>query len=106
MPRSPHPPLTLFFLMMRPPPISTLFPSPTLFRSPRAFLRATRINHDFAHPDDPVCGHAKVPTPSPDTKLAQSGLMRHHTPQLNSPQPVLPSLLPSRHSHQPRLCAP
>src|SRR5207237_176742 len=73
---------------------------------PRALRRATRINHDFAHPDDPVCGHAKVPTPSPDTKLTRTGLMRLGTPQGTSPQTVLPSRLASRHSHQPRLCAP
>src|SRR5437762_2531281 len=100
MPRSPHPPLTRSWRGLASFGLALLKAPRPRPCYPRAFLRATLINHDSAHPDVPVrCLHDALPI-SPDTKLARSGVIRLGTPQGTSPQTVLPSRLASRHSHQ------
>src|SRR5262249_62417573 len=58
-----HPPISsslLFFLMIRPPPRSTLFPYTTLFRSRTTARAHTRRRH-AAHPGGPAL---RAPLPS------------------------------------------
>src|SRR5438093_11040206 len=55
------PPSSFFFLMLRPPPRSTLFPYTTLFRSPRARARLPRSPPARSHP--PAGRRSCTPSP-------------------------------------------
>src|SRR5258708_29364586 len=71
-----------FFLMIRRPPRSTLFPYTTLFRSVRAAeaaLAAARLNLDFTEVRAPVSGRA--------------GRSEEHTSELQSPDHLVCRLL-------------
>src|SRR5256885_6031986 len=70
-----------FFLMIRRPPRSTLFPYTTLFRS--LVLQLLRLQHGGATAVDagPALGVQPVPTEAP----AQIGRSEEHTSELQSP---------------------
>src|SRR5436309_8979649 len=83
-----------FFLMIRPPPRSTLFPYTTLFRSPGARRQA-------AAPDDPA-GDRGRPVREDPLRRAQGGPDRHgrrqgrseeHTSELQSRENLVCRLL-------------
>src|SRR5690348_18246516 len=81
-------PSHFFFLMIRRPPRSTLFPYTTLFRSRRAGLRQRRdrlIEHAEHAPDD--VGHRRL------DHRAAVGRSEEHTSELQSPVHLVCRLL-------------
>src|SRR2546430_10387021 len=82
----------LFFLMIRRPPRSTLFPYTTLFRSPRARARAAR--HRL---------HARGPPP--DSRAHRRGRSEEHTSELQSQSNLVCRLLLEKKKTIATLCA-
>src|SRR2546422_6826025 len=70
---------SFFFLMIRRPPRSTLFPYTTLFRSPLAFLPRRRRHLERGDRGDPSV-HVRVPGPA-SARLVRS---EEHTSELQS----------------------
>src|SRR5438477_10547790 len=67
--------LSFFFLMIRRPPRSTLFPYTTLFRSDNNRSRrptADTATHDLRPPDGPVRGRLRAPRSEEHTSELQS----------------------------------
>src|SRR5262249_44965212 len=86
-----HPPISsslLFFLMIRPPPRSTLFPYTTLFRSRTTARAHTRRRH-AAHPGGPAL-RAPLPSFSPGARSPRGPALRA----------VLSRLIPSARTHR------
>src|SRR5437762_7310246 len=91
-PSAVHPvPPPLFFLLVRPPPTSTLFPYTTLFRSPRA--RAARLGRLGAAPRAGRGERGRMG--APHRALARGRLPRseEHTSELQSPMYLVCRLL-------------
>src|SRR2546426_9149622 len=66
--------------MIRQPPKSTLFPYPTLFRSPVAYVpRSSSCSPPVAHP---WCSNASGP---PETRPMRTSRSEEHTSELQSP---------------------
>src|SRR2546426_9362269 len=86
-----------FFLMIRRPPRSTLFPYTTLFRSERTFLVALKLEH--LRVMVPENGHdflrRAVPSPDPDhlRRVPQQERSEEHTSELQSPCNIVCRLL-------------
>src|SRR5207248_11587979 len=76
--------LFFFFLMLRPPPRSTLFPYTTLFRSRRAPLRERHVAHPGREPRHRGAGGAR------GVRNARS---EEHTSELQSPYDLVCRLL-------------
>src|SRR3712207_8325991 len=75
--------MTFFFLMIRRPPRSTLFPYTTLFRSTSGRRRATELVNRSAHP--PGLAPALTQTPNqPGTRHAQVPSQDRKSTRLNS----------------------
>src|SRR5258708_28623759 len=75
---------TFFFLMIRRPPRSTLFPYTTLFRSPRISLGAVVLPSTMVPPTTSV--------PSPET-MVDGKRSEEHTSELQSPDHLVCRLL-------------
>src|SRR3712207_7462577 len=80
-----------FFLMIRRPPRSTLFPYTTLFRSPQAFS----VSHlsRFQGPRVDETGPSRVRPPTPDAYIRAQGRSEEHTSELQSRQYLVCRLL-------------
>src|SRR5947208_13452678 len=77
-----------FFLIIRQPPSSTLFPYTTLFRSPVALLlHEPERRPDLVHGDDFVVGEPRCQPDRPDERSEE------HTSELQSPDHLVCRLL-------------
>src|SRR3712207_9509902 len=86
--------LCFFFLMIRRPPRSTLFPYTTLFRSPLGSKQAVNAGPDHAQQRDPTRGGPPVRTRiSPSTHRFSFLRSEEHTSELQSRQYLVCRLL-------------
>src|SRR2546430_8765029 len=83
-----HQQIFVFFLMIRRPPRSTLFPYTTLFRS----LKATC-----------ACRQSSLCSPFPDQRGTQRGRSEEHTSELQSQSNLVCRLLLEKKKQPPRL---
>src|SRR3712207_7604833 len=88
------PRMSLFFLMIRRPPISTLFPYTTLFRSAPWRRRSSGCAHDSCSPSSPATSapRARSSTP-PATRAPMPTRSEEHTSELQSRQYLVCRLL-------------
>src|SRR3712207_7989053 len=102
----------MFFLMIRRPPRSTLFPYTTLFRSPRCPRDPTRRRSGGPHPVGAAprlfgkefpCQPRRRPTPVPAGTSGARGHPRseEHTSELQSRQYLVCRLLLEKKEHIP-----
>src|SRR5436309_13198992 len=77
--------LSLFFLMLRRPPRSTLFPYTTLFRSHEPHFDQRRLGKAF---NDPVFARRFFPS-----RIANTGRSEEHTSELQSRENLVCRLL-------------
>src|SRR5438552_10294876 len=82
--------LPFFFLMLRPPPISTLFPYTTLFRSRVLCSGGGRCDHRVRERDAPA---ASDRVPARALRRPGPGRSEEHTSELQSPDHLVCRLL-------------
>src|SRR2546422_7528904 len=79
-----------FFLMIRRPPRSTLFPYTTLFRSPQVLRVAGPIGASVIDCTGPLCYRAAPPTAS-EWAISSVGERLLHTQEATGSKPVSPT---------------
>src|SRR3712207_8955590 len=93
--------LLFFFLMIRPPPRSTLFPYTTLFRS--SIPSAAKTSCVVTLPGSCVTPCTSTGMPSRARSSASSGRSEEHTSELQSRQYLVCRLLLEKKNKQPAL---
>src|SRR5688572_33281196 len=89
--------LIFFFLMMRLPPRSTLFPYTTLFRSAETVCAGEPLASGSRQRSRNV---SSQPRPSPATRIAQKTRSEEHTSELQSQSNLVCRLLLEKKNHE------
>src|SRR5256885_16317329 len=100
---SPHFSLFFFFLMIRRPPRSTLFPYTTLFRSPIARCREPALTCPASHRAR-MANDPPTPPPPTRTKCPFASRSEEHTSELQSPCNLVCRLLLEKKKNTRPMC--